>query len=87
MACEDEGETRQGSRGVVQPAAAVDKVQEELYRCIRLRQEDGSLQKEWQLWGLGKHLDEWLELATAAAGDTKTTAVLSVARTPGLYNI
>ena len=77
--------TRQG-RGAVQPVGAVDAVQEELYRCIRLRHEDGSLRKEWELWGLGEHLDEWLTLATAPAGDTRASAVLSVERTPQLYN-
>ena len=77
---------RQG-HGAVQPSAAVDSVQEELYRCIRRRHEDGSLQAEWELWELGKHLNEWLLLATATAGDTRTSAVLSVERTPGLYNI
>jgi hypothetical protein len=71
----------------VQPLAAVDSVQAELYRCIRTRQEDGSLQEEWELWKLGEHLQEWLILATAPAGDTKASAVLSVERTPGLYNI
>ena len=36
---------------------------------------------------MGEHLQEWLILATAPAGDTKASAVLSVERTPGLYNI
>ena len=71
----------------MQPAQAVDRVQEDLYRCIRLRHADGSLQKEWDLWKLGDHMGEWLTLATAPAGDTATSPVLSVARTPALYNI
>ena len=83
---QEQAGTRQG-HGAVQPSAAVDSVQEELYRCIRRRHEDGSLQAEWELWELGKHLNEWLLLATATAGDTRTSAVLSVERTPGLYNI
>ena len=78
--------TRQG-RGVVQPVAPVDEVQKELYKCIMLRHGDGTLRKEWELWGLGEHLQECLTLATAPAGDTRTSAVLSVERTPGLYNI
>ena len=78
--------TRQG-RGVVQPVAPVDEVQKELYKCIMLRHGDGTLRKEWELWGLGEHLQEWLTLATAPAGDTRTSAVLSVERTPGLYSI
>ena len=86
--CEQEGATRQGTRGAVQPAAAVDEVQQELYRCILLRRDDGSLQKEWDLWELGGvHLNEWLILATAPAGDTRESAVFSAVRTPGLYNI
>ena len=85
--CEQTAGTRQGRGEVLFPTAAVDGVQQELYRCIRLRDADGSLKKEWDLWKLGDHMGEWMTLATAPAGDTATSAVQSVERTPGLYNI
>ena len=52
-----------------------------------MRHDDGSLKKEWDLWKLGAHVNEWLTLATAPAGDTQTSAALSVERTPALHNI
>ena len=60
---EQEGGTRAGGRGVVEPAAPVDDVQRNLYALLRQRHEEGALAKEWQLWGLGAHLQEWLVLA------------------------
>jgi hypothetical protein len=65
----------------------VDAVQSVLYSLIRQRHEDGSLQKEWELWGLGTQLAEWLVLATAPPTETKVNPVLSIAQTPGLHYI
>ena len=80
--------TRMGpTRVELQPPAPVDEVQAHLFRFIRQRHEEGELSKEWQMWGHGDQVDEWLVLATAGEADTTENPALGPELTPCLYNI
>ena len=35
-----------------------------MYTLLKQRHDEGELRKEWELWDLGAHVDEWLALAT-----------------------
>ena len=78
------------SRVEAQPLQAptpVDAVQGQLFKLIHRRHLEGSLAKEWELWGLGEHLTKWLTLATAGEADTTDNPVLSPELTPRLYEV